>query len=404
VTEVLGTADASGEAGPSGERLITGHFLLVTAATFAYFTAMGMQLPAIPTYVEDELGGGGIAVGVAAGIFAISAAVVRPWAGRLGDRRGRRILMVGGAGIFGLSVLGYTLASSLTLLLGFRLLSGVGEAAMFVGAATAIQDMAPPDRRAEAASYYSVALYLGVAVGPTLGEVLVDGPGYDTVWLVSGGFALLAAALGLFTPVGELHPADPDAKLLHPAAIAPGFVLLLGMVPFIGFATFLKLYGQEIGVDGVGPIFGAYALAVLLIRLLGAKVPDRLGWKVSSTIALIGAISGATVLALWGSAAALWVAVVPFAIGSSLLFPALFATLVDRVPDRERTSAVGTFSIFFDLANGLGAPLLGLVVALANHRAAFAAAALIGACGFFAQRRAAGADPAHIEMHIAEPG
>ena len=83
---------------PIGQRLITGRFLLVMLATGLYFTALGMQLPTIPTYVEDELGGGGIAVGFAAGIFAFSAAIIRPWAGRLGDRKGRRILMVGGAG------------------------------------------------------------------------------------------------------------------------------------------------------------------------------------------------------------------------------------------------------------------------------------------------------------------
>lgn len=408
MTEVLGpttTADDGGD-GPK-DRLITGRFLLVTLATASYFTALGMQLPTIPTYVEDELGGGGIAVGFAAGVFAFSAAIIRPWAGRLGDRKGRRILMVGGAGILGISVMGYTLASSLALLLAFRLVSGIGEAAMFVGAATAIQDMAPPDRRAEAASYYSVALYLGLAAGPTLGERLVDGPGYDTLWLVAGGCALVASALGFFTPVGELHEPTPGQKLLHPAALPPGFVLLLGMVPFIGFATFLKLYGKSVGVENVGLIFGAYAVLVLLIRIFGARLPDRLGWKRSSTIALTSNIVGALVLASIASGAGLWLAIFPFALGQSLMFPALFATVVDRVPDSERSQAIGTFSVFFDLANGLGAPFLGLFVAIGDYRLAFAVGALVAGAGFLAQRRAIAAslvEPTHIEMQVTEPG
>jgi MFS family permease len=396
------TVDAPAAAG----KLITGRFLLVTLATGAYFTALGMQLPTIPTYVEDELGGGGIAVGFAAGIFAFSAAIIRPFAGRLGDRKGRRILMVGGAGILGISVIAYTLASSLALLLFFRLLSGIGEAAMFVGAATAIQDMAPPDRRAEAASYYSVALYMGLAIGPTLGERLVDGPGYDVLWFVAGGFALVAAGLGCFTPVGELHEPTPGQKLLHPAALPPGFVLMLGMVPFIGFATFLKLYGQSVGVEDVGLIFGAYAVMVLVIRIFGARLPDRLGWKRSSTIALTANVVGALVLASWASGPALWLAIFPFAIGQSLMFPALFATVVDRVPESERSQAIGTFSIFFDLANGLGAPFLGLFVAIGDYRLAFAVGALVAGAGFVAQRRAvsAAAEPHHIEMNVTEPG
>jgi len=389
----------------TGARLVTGRFLVITLATALYFTSLGMQLPTIPTFVEDELGGGGIAVGLAAGLFAVAAAVIRPWAGRLGDRRGRRILMIGGAGIFGVSVVAYTLASSLLALLVLRLVSGVGEAGMFVGAATATQDMAPPNRRAEAASYYSVALYLGLAVGPTIGERLVDGPGYDALWLASGGAALAAAALGIFTPVGELGSDNRPRRLLHPAALAPGLVLLLGLVPFVGFATFIKLYGQEIGVDDVGPVFGAYAITVLVIRLVGARVPDRLGWKRSSTIALTSLAAGSALLAAWGSSAALWVSVAPFAIGMSLLFPALFATVVDRVPENERSQAIGTFSVFFDLANGLGAPFLGLFVALGSYRLAFAMGGVIAVVGFVAQRRAVTAtDATRIEVHVTEPG
>lgn len=397
----LGTTDVPGATRP---RLVTGRFVLVTLATCAYFTALGMQLPTIPTYVEDELGGGGLAVGFAAGLFAVSAAIIRPWAGRLGDRKGRRILMVAGAGILGVSVIGYTLATSLAVLLVLRLVSGVGEAAMFVGAATAIQDMAPDDRRAEAASYYSVALYAGLAIGPTLGETLVDGPGYDVLWLVSGGFALLAAGLGAFTPVGEVDPDAPPGKLLHPAALAPGLVLMLGLVPFIGFATFLKLYGQEVGVESVGAIFGVYAVAVLLIRLLGARIPDRLGWRRSSTIALSSLVVASSVLATWASAAALWLSIAPFAIGMSFLFPALFATVVDRVPESERSQAIGTFSVFFDLGNGLGAPFLGLFVAIGDHRTAFGVGAVVAASGFLALRRAvAAAEPDHIDMQVTEP-
>jgi hypothetical protein len=67
VTEVVGSVDA-GQADDG--RLVTGRFVVVTLATALYFTALGMQLPTIPAYVKDELGGGGIAVGFAAGIFA----------------------------------------------------------------------------------------------------------------------------------------------------------------------------------------------------------------------------------------------------------------------------------------------------------------------------------------------
>jgi len=57
------------------------------------------------------------------------------------------------------------------------------------------------------------------------------------------------------------------------------------------------------------------------------------------------------------------------------------------VPDHERSQAVGTFSLFFDLSQGVGAPLLGLVVALSSERGAFAVAAMAAGAGFWAQHR-----------------
>ncbi len=87
--------------------------------------------------------------GLVVGAFAVSAAIVRPWAGRLGDRYGRRVLLSGGSLLVGVVTLAYTQVDAVAGLVGLRLITGLGEAAVFVGAATATQDMAPvaPARR-----------------------------------------------------------------------------------------------------------------------------------------------------------------------------------------------------------------------------------------------------------------
>jgi hypothetical protein len=60
--------------------------------------------------------------------------------------------------------------------------------------------------------------------------------------------------------------------------------------------------------------------------------------------------------------------------------------------------------VFFDLANGLGAPFLGLFVSIGDYRLAFGVGALVAGTGFIAQRRAiAAADATHIDMHVTEP-
>lgn len=344
---------------------------MVTLSTFAYFLALGSLIPTLPRYVEEDLGGSSVAVGVVLGSFALSAAVLRPFAGRVGDIRGRRILVIGGSTMVGVSVLGYAFVDSIPALVALRLVTGIGEAAMWVGAATAIQDMAPDHRRGEAASYFSVALYAGLAFGPLVGEWLRDADGYEAVWIFAGCASLAAAVFGLWTPRDVATEPQPF-RLLHPTAIVPGVVLLLGLLPFIGFSSFISLYGSSVGIDDVAPLFLLYGGLVLVIRIVGARLPDQLGWRRASTIALLVLGGAGLLLGIWGNAIGVWVAVVGLALGMSLLFPALFSAVVASVPAHERSQAVGTFSLSFDLANGIAPPVLGLVVSLASYRLAFA--------------------------------
>lgn len=355
-------------------------FVMVTLSTLAYFLALGALIPTLPRFVEDDLGSGSVAVGVVVGVFAVSAALLRPFAGRIGDTRGRRVLVIGGSLVMGLSVLGYTIADDVATLTLLRVLTGAGEAAMWVGAATAIQDMAPEDRRGEAASYFSVSLYAGLAFGPMIGEMLRTRSGFDAVWLFAGACGLVASAFGLGTP-SDVRGEPQPFRLLHPAAIGPGSILLLGMLPFIAFATFIALYGPTIGIDDVAPLLLVYGILVLVIRVLGARLPDRLGWPRASSAALAVLAVGGVVLGAWGAGAGVWIAVVALAVGMSLLFPALFSAAVSAVPEHERGQAVGTFSLAFDVANGLGPALLGIVVALADYRVAFVVAGIAAFAG-----------------------
>ena len=145
--------------------------MLVICAGAAYFLALGMLLPVVPLYVEDSLSGGSVAVGVAVGAFSVGAILLRPLAGRLGDRFGRRGTHRGRCDDR------FALGVALRAVRQLRLRcsrSGcsvaIGEAAFFVGAGTLVTDLAPVDRRGEAISYWSVAVYGGLAFGPALGE------------------------------------------------------------------------------------------------------------------------------------------------------------------------------------------------------------------------------------------
>jgi predicted MFS family arabinose efflux permease len=324
--------------------------------------------------------------------FAVSAGLGRPVVGRIGDRLGRRPLAVVGGAIAAVSIACYGLVESLPVLVAFRLVTGLGEAAFFVGVATAAQDLSPDHRRAEAASFFSIAIYGGLAVGPFLGEVVYKASGPDRVWLVSAVLAGIAALLSMRLP-GDLgrNPLAPDEpgsrRFLHPAAVAPGAILLLGLGGAAAFFSFLALHLEDLGIDDAGPYFLVYGFAVLVIRIFGARIPDRLGAIRTTTMSLVLIGLGMAVIATGDKAPAIMIGTLVFSVGMSLLFPALFSLVVNLAPVNERSHAVGTFSFFFDLSQGIGAPILGIAVDLADSdSAAFAAAAGIALGGLVLAR------------------
>lgn len=368
----------------SRDRLVTPLFALITVSGLFYFLAIGSLLSTLPRYVENELSGSGFEVGLVVGAFAVSAALIRPTAGRLGDIVGRRTMSLFGAGVAAVSIAPLGLVEAVWFLVIFRLLTGIGEAAFFIGSATAAQDLAPDHRRGEAASFFSIAIYGGLAFGPAAGEWIYRNHGSDAEWTFAAGACAVSMLLASFIPrdLGRVEHPPPRRGLLHPAAILPGSVLCLGLIGFTGFAAFVPLYVDEIGIDDAGPFFFAYGVIVLTVRIFGAKIPDRLGAVRTSTIALLAIGAGVATVGAVPSAMGLWAGTMSLSLGMSLLFPALFILAVNNAPSDERSHAVGTFSLFFDLSQGLGAPLLGILVTVfGGEQAAFYGGAVMAVVG-----------------------
>jgi MFS family permease len=371
--------------GPPRARLITPAFLLIAVATLGYFVADGVLLPAVPLYVEGPLGGGDVAVGVTVGAFSVTALLLRPWAGRLGDRRGRRLLMVVGAVSVAMSVAGYLVAGSVPLMVLMRLVTGFGEAFFFTGAASAINDLAPEERRGEALSFFTLALYAGLGVGPLIGEALIEGAGFTAAWLVTAGFALVAALLALAVPETrpQAHAEDGEhGRLIHPAAVLPGTALLASVWGMSGFFAFVPLYALAVGLGGSRFVFVMYAAIVVAIRSVGARIPDRVGPVVASRTALAFSMTGLLTVALWDRPAGLFVGTGVFAVGSALAFPALMMLALRGAPASQRGAVIGTFTAFVDLGFGVGPATLGFVAEAAGYRGLFLTAAAVAAGGF----------------------
>ncbi len=380
---VQSMASQTGERSGSKPALLTPAFLTVALAELAYFTADGMLLPALPRYVEGPLGRGNIAVGIVIGAFSLSAFFLRPFAGRAADLRGRRVLMIAGATLFAVSVGGYFLATSVAVLVAMRLLTGAGEAFFFVGALAANIDLAPPERRGEAFSFASLALYIGLGAGPFISEAAIEHLGFDAVWIGAIGLAAVAVLLSLRLPA--MRPAVSETvrphRLIHPGGLMPGIVLASAIWGMAGFLTFVPLYALDLGMSGASLVLGLFAGIVVAIRSIGATIPDRLGARRCTRIALALTALGLTVVGVWRTPAGLVVGAAVLGVGVALFTPALFSLAVEGVPADERGAVMGTTSAFLDLAFGLGPATLGFVAAGFGRGGTFIGGAIVAAAG-----------------------
>jgi len=357
--------------------LLTPRFVALVSGVALYFLGLNMTLSVLPLFVEGELGGTDAQVGIAVSSFGLAAACIRPIIGPLGDRHGRQRLIVSGAIVAGLATIATATATSLGMVIAFRALAGLGEAAVFVGAASAAQDLATDERRGEAASYFSLAIYSSLFLGPPLGEWISKTFGNDTAWVLAGGLAVLAASTGIVAPGAPTEPPPkPERRvLLHRAALRPGAVLFLGLLGYTGFLAFAALHAEEVGIANTGTVFTVFALVIIFLRIFAAKLPDQLGPIRTSRISLSCGAVGLAVLAVWTEPVGVYLGAAILAVAQSFLFPALFALVVDDAPDAERSHAISTLSLFFDLAFGLGGPVIGLVSDTFDRSTAFAVSA-----------------------------
>ena len=370
-------------------RLVTPSFLILVAAALAFFTGGGVVLPVASRFADGPLGADSTGVGIGIGAFAVGALLMRPVVGWASDRFGRRPMLVGGS-LLTIVALGlHVVADTLPLFVIARAVLGVAEGFFLVSALAAASDLAPSNRGGEAINLASLSLYIGLALGPPIGETVLAQAGFNAAWMAAAALTVVATVLSLLVP--ETAPAvlarsrgeapGRRARLFHPAGLFPGLLILTGAWGMAGFFAFVPLHATEIGMDGAALPLAIYAVVVIVLRLFFAKLPDRMGAARLSGAALAVGTIGLAIMGLVSSPLGLIVGSAVFAAGVAFIFPALLSVAVSRVHENERGSVVGTTSVFLDLSFGLAPAIFGTVANSAGFSGAFLVSAGVAAFG-----------------------
>ena len=220
--------DAAPVVVPPAERAAVITVALATMLAPLNSTMIAVALP----HVIAEFGADMASAGWLVTAYLITMASLQPVAGKLGDRLGRRPLILGGVAYFGLASLGAATASSLSALLFFRVQQAIAGAVALPNGAALVRELVPADRRGGRFGLVGAAIALAAAAGPPVGGLLVGTAGWRAIFYVNLALIVPALVIGW-----RAIPAGAGRGARHAFDLAGAVLLSVALVGTAGLLT-----------------------------------------------------------------------------------------------------------------------------------------------------------------------
>jgi MFS family permease len=318
---------------------------------------------------------------VLAYLLAITAVIVS--AGRLGDRLGRRRMLLAGLCLFATACGLCGMAPSLEWLVAARSLQGLGAAVMMAMAMGMVGDTVPRERTGRVMGLLGTMSAVGTAMGPSVGGVLLGAWGWRAIFLVGVPLGLLALVLAWrCLAVDRPHAPssmDPNAwSSLKDASLRAGLAMS-ALVAAVIMATFVVGPFYLSRGLGLAPAWMGLAMAVgpcvaAVTGVPAGRLTDRLGSR-RMTLAGLGVLAcGALLLSIASGLFMYLVALVILTGGYSLFQAANNTAVMSDVEGARRGTVSGLLNLSRNLGLIFGTAALGAVFAWATPDVTQAAA------------------------------
>jgi predicted MFS family arabinose efflux permease len=265
----------------------------------------------------------------------------------------------------------------------------LGGAESFVITAAVSWGLALVDSRntGKVIAWVGSAMFAAFAIGAPAGSALYAAHGFAAIALATAAAPLVTLPLVAVLPaVAPVHRARFSFAKVIGAVWVPGLGSALGSVGFGAVTTFVALLFASRGWANGWLAYTAYAVAFILARIFFSHLADAIGGaKVALLCAMIEAVGQALIwLAVRPEMALAGAALTGF--GFSLVYPGFGVEAVRRVPAQSRGLAMGAYTAFLDLAQGLASPTLGLIATRASLNVLFLASAITVLCAALVAR------------------
>ncbi|MBR0405409.1 MAG: MFS transporter [Eggerthellaceae bacterium] len=378
-------------------KLWTPVFVGIVVMTLCCF-CVGQGLNAGTSVYLAQRGATATLAGIGAAAFSVAAAVGRIVCGPIVDAKGRIIVITIGGVIVLCGTLGAALFTDLDLFVLWRLLQGIGFAAVTTASATAAADVLPIERLGEGIGYYGLGQAIAMSIGPALAIFLVSTEPSENLYR---GLSVFAAAVFLisffcryeknverlpetatYRRLVERRMEAPDEhdgetaqtrkrwlnSVFEPKALS-GALPNMVIAPTFGFGIFFTgLFGTTLGVPIAGTFYTVSAVIMIVIRLASRSFMDRTpAFKLHTIAALAGVAFCLTLIAVGqpdideGLRNGLfYFAGVPYGLCLGIVAPVNQAVSVKNSPPERWGAANALFFLLLDISIGIAAVLWGV--------------------------------------------
>ncbi|GMX61563.1 tetracycline resistance MFS efflux pump [Paenibacillus elgii] len=355
-----------------------GPLVILMVNMFITMVGMGLIIPILPKFIT-EFGASGQDMGYLVAAMGVTQLLFSPIAGEMSDKYGRKIMIVGGIGVFALSQLLFGLADQMWLLYVSRLLSGIGAALLTPAMMAYVADITQEKDRGKGLGLFSASMSLGVVIGPGIGGFLAD-YGLRVPFYVATAIAGVSVLLSLlFLPETQSREARQLArtaerkrenlfKQLLSSFRAPYFVLLLlvFMLTFglMNFEAVISLYvdvkhgftPKDISLMiTLGALAGVFTQAVLFERLL-RRFSER---QILIAMFLLSAVMMLAVL-VTKTYVSVFAVTILFFVATTIIRPAV-NTLLSKMAGNEQGFVAGMNNAYMSLGTIAGPSIAGVL-------------------------------------------
>ncbi len=370
------------------DKLWNKHYILVlivnTLNAFSFFM--------IATILSKYLVGLGTTAAMAGfivGLFSITSLFCRPFSGVLADRISNVALLKWSNVLMGIGLLGFIFTTQIPLLILFRIIHGVGFALSGTCQISLAARHIPEDRMGEGIGYLGLGMILGSAVAPAFGIVISESLGMKATFFIAAIMMLISFIILCFqheekkiVVKSKFSFSDLIAvKALPYAFVAGSFSFVNGII-----TSYLVLYAEEIGIEGISIYFTVYAIALFIVRPFSGKLMDKMGIRVTVLPGLLITAFSMFVLGQSRTLILILITGVIRAIGQGAAQPSLQAGSISAVGIEKSGVATSTYYLGGDVCQGfgpmIGGAIIGASVGVAGFTTIFNICGVLLVCAF----------------------